>query len=70
MANQRPITSDDPLRIGVLGAITAEALLDDDDWVVVGALGGAAAGVLVARDRDADRCAYSTGDGTYIVRRC
>ncbi len=65
---------DDVLLAGLagaaLGAITAEALLEDDDWVLVGALGGAAVGTLIARDRHRNRCAYSRGDGTYLVGTC
>ncbi len=53
-----------------IGAITAEALLDDDRWTVLGALAGAAAGTLVAREAAGTRCAYATGRGTYVVRRC
>lgn len=53
-----------------IGAITAEALLDDNDWVILGALAGAAAGTLIARNAEEDRCAYATGSGTYVVRRC
>ena len=53
-----------------LGAITAEALLEDDDWVILGALAGAAAGTLIARNAEEDRCAYATTSGSYVVRRC
>ncbi len=70
-----PTRGDEDLLLGMaagaaLGAITAEVLLNDDDWVLVGALGGAAAGALVARNRERERCAYSRGDGTYYVARC
>lgn len=53
-----------------IGAITADALIDDPDWVIIGALFGAAAGVLVARNDTTNRCAYANGDGTYRTRRC
>lgn len=55
---------------GVLGAITATALGADDSWLVVGTLAGAAAGVLVARNRETGDCAYSNGDGTYYRAAC
>lgn len=59
---------------GLLGAtfgvITAEALDADPDWVIIGALVGAAAGMLVARNHKTNRCAYAHGGGRYRVRRC
>jgi hypothetical protein len=54
-----------------LGALTAEALADDEAWTVVGALAGAAAGTVVARSlQDERNCAYAVGDGTYRVAPC
>lgn len=53
-----------------LGALTAEALADDPAWTVVGALAGATAGTLVARNTEAQNCAYALGDGTYRVAPC
>lgn len=53
-----------------LGALTAEALADDPAWTVVGALAGATAGTLVARNTAARNCAYAVGDGTYRVAPC
>jgi len=52
------------------GAITAKALDLDDDWVILAALGGAAAGTLVARNSAKNQCAYSNGDGTYRTGPC
>jgi hypothetical protein len=53
-----------------LGALTAEALADDPAWTVVGALAGATAGTVVARNMEAQNCAYAVGDGTYRVAPC
>jgi osmotically inducible lipoprotein OsmB len=53
-----------------LGALTAEALADDDRWTVLGALAGAAAGTMVARNTETQNCAYALGDGTYRVAPC
>lgn len=53
-----------------LGVVTAKALDADDDWTIIGGLAGAAAGVLVARNVERDECAYSRGDGTYVIRPC
>lgn len=55
---------------GGLGALTGAILSDDPDWIIVGALGGAAAGALVARNRQTGMCAYARGDGTYYRARC
>jgi hypothetical protein len=53
-----------------LGVVTAKALDADNDWKIIGGLAGAAAGVLVARNAARDECAYSRGDGTYVIRPC
>jgi len=53
-----------------LGALTAEVLADDPAWTVVGALAGATAGTLVARNTEAQTCAYAVGDGTYRTAPC
>ncbi len=55
---------------GGLGLITAKALGADNDWVVVSTLAGAAAGALVARNRETGQCAYARGDGTYYNAPC
>lgn len=52
------------------GLITAEALGADSNWRLIAALGGAAAGTLVAQNAAAGRCAYARGDGTYFVAAC
>lgn len=52
------------------GLITAEALDADDDWRLIAALGGAAAGVAVAQNSATGRCAYARGDGTYYTAAC
>lgn len=55
---------------GGLGLITAKVLGADNDWVVVSTLAGAAAGALVARNRETGQCAYARGDGTYYNAPC
>ncbi|RKT34824.1 hypothetical protein BXY70_0848 [Roseovarius halotolerans] len=55
---------------GSLGLITAKALGANDNWTVVSTLAGAGAGVLVARNRNNNTCAYSRGDGTYYRAAC
>ena len=52
------------------GLITAEALDADNDWRLIAALTGAAAGTLVAQNSATDNCAYARGDGTYYVAPC
>lgn len=52
------------------GLITAEALDADDDWRLIAALVGAAAGTLVAQNSATGDCAYSRGDGTYYIASC
>ena len=52
------------------GLITAEALDADDDWRLIAALAGAAAGTLVAQNAATDQCAYARGDGTYFTAPC
>jgi uncharacterized protein YcfJ len=59
---------------GVLGAgaglLTASVLGADTNWSILAALGGAAAGALVARNQETGECAYATGTGTYRVAPC
>ena len=52
------------------GLITADALKANDNWRLIAALAGAAAGTLVAQNSTTGRCAYSRGDGTYYTARC
>lgn len=52
------------------GLITAELLDADDDWRLIAALAGAAAGVIVAENDATQQCAYARGDGTYYVAAC
>lgn len=52
------------------GLITAEALEADDDWRLIAALVGAAAGTLVAANSATGNCAYARGDGTYYIVPC
>lgn len=55
---------------GVLGAITATALGADTNWLVIGALAGAATGALVAENRRTGECAYADGNGGYYRAAC
>lgn len=52
------------------GLITAEALDADDEWRLIAALAGAAAGTVVAQNSATGNCAYARGDGTYIIAPC
>ena len=52
------------------GLIAADVLKADDDWKLIAALGGAAAGTLVAQNAATKTCAYSRGDGTYYTAAC
>ena len=52
------------------GLIAADVLEADDDWRLIAALGGAAAGTLVAQNTQSQRCAYARGDGTYDTAAC
>ena len=52
------------------GLITAEALDADDDWRLISALAGAAAGTVVAQNTESNMCAYALGDGTYYRAPC
>lgn len=52
------------------GLITAEALNADDDWRLIAALVGAAAGTLVAQNTATGTCAYARGNGTYYTAPC
>lgn len=52
------------------GLILADALEADDDWRLIAALAGAAAGTAVAHNNQTQQCAYSRGDGTYYTAPC
>jgi len=52
------------------GLITAEALGASDNWRLISALAGAAAGTVVARNSETGQCAYARGDGTYYKAPC
>lgn len=52
------------------GLITADLLKADDDWRIIGALAGAAAGTVVAQNTATEYCAYARGDGTYYRAPC
>ena len=52
------------------GLVAAEVLRADNNWRLIAALGGAAAGTLVAQNSQTRECAYSRGDGTYFTAPC
>ena len=52
------------------GLITADALGADNNWRLISALAGAAAGTLVAQNAATGNCAYARGDGTYYTAPC
>ncbi len=52
------------------GLITAEALGASNNWRLIAALGGAAAGTMVAQNAATGNCAYARGDGTYFSAPC
>ena len=52
------------------GLITAEALDADDNWRLIAALAGAAAGTVVAQNSASSECAVARGDGTYLIVPC
>ena len=52
------------------GLITAEALDADDNWRLIAALTGAAAGTVVAQNSATGQCAYARGDGSYFTAPC
>lgn len=52
------------------GAVGAAFFDANPGWTVVSTLAGAAAGTLVARNTQANECAYSNGDGTYRTVPC
>jgi outer membrane lipoprotein SlyB len=52
------------------GLIAAEIFGADDDWRVISALAGAAAGTVVAQNQATGMCAYARGDGTYYRAPC
>jgi osmotically inducible lipoprotein OsmB len=69
------LTAEQRIVVGVTagaaaGLITAEALDADDDWRLIAALAGAAAGTMVAQNTATGQCAYSRGDGTYFTAPC
>jgi hypothetical protein len=52
------------------GLIAADELNADDDWRLIAALAGAAAGTVVAQNSATRLCAYARGDGTYYTAAC
>ncbi len=69
------LTSDQRTVAGVAGGaaaglLTAEALGASSEWKLIAALGGAAAGTVVAQNQQAKVCAYSRGNGTYYEAPC
>lgn len=69
------LSADEQVAVGAAagaaaGLLTADALNANNNWTIVAALGGAAAGTLVARNNVEETCAYSNGDGTYTLAPC
>ena len=69
------LTSDQRTVAGVAGGaaaglITAEALGANKNWRLISALGGAAAGTMIAQNQNRKVCAYARGDGTYYEAAC
>ena len=52
------------------GLVAAEVLEADDNWRLISALGGAAAGTLVAQNMQTRQCAYARGDSTFYRAPC
>jgi outer membrane lipoprotein SlyB len=69
------LTADQASLVGATGGaaaglIAANVLEADNEWRVISALAGAAAGTVVAQNRRNNQCAYSRGDGTYYTAAC
>ncbi len=69
------MTRDESMVVGgltgaALGIVTADMLDANRNWTIVAALAGAAVGTQVAVNNSTNECAYSRGDGTYVVRPC
>ncbi|WP_417524733.1 glycine zipper 2TM domain-containing protein [Marinovum sp.] len=69
------LTPDQRSVVGVTGGaaaglIAASALEADDNWRLIAALAGAAAGTVVAQNTATGNCAYARGDGTYYKAPC
>ncbi|MFN4098988.1 MAG: glycine zipper 2TM domain-containing protein [Pararhodobacter sp.] len=52
------------------GLVLADAFGANPNWTIVAALGGAAAGALVARNTASNTCAYADGRGGYYEAPC
>ena len=52
------------------GAVLMQLIGANPYWTAAGAVAGAAAGALVARNSQTNQCYYSNGDGTYSPRTC
>ncbi|PIE13122.1 MAG: glucose-6-phosphate isomerase [Rhodobacterales bacterium] len=55
---------------GMAGLITAKMLGANKNWTILATIAGAAAGTMVAKNRQTGQCAYSNGDGTYRTGPC
>jgi len=69
------LTPDQQLAVGALGGAAAGLLAADivdanNNWTILAALAGAAAGTMVARNSQTGKCAYARGDGTYYEAPC
>ncbi len=67
-SNQRTVTG--VAGGAAAGLLTAKALGAGSDWQLISALGGAAAGTVVAQNQNRKICAYSRGNGSYYEAPC
>ncbi|WJY21801.1 glycine zipper 2TM domain-containing protein [Fontisubflavum oceani] len=69
------MSDQDRANLGLLGGaaggvLLADALDANDEWTIVAGVAGAAAGTLLARSTQQNRCAYARGDGTIYYAAC
>lgn len=56
---------------GAVGGLAVANLLGaNTNWKILGAIAGATAGSLLARNTQTGMCAYARGDGTYYEAPC
>ncbi|QBY00206.1 glucose-6-phosphate isomerase [Rhodophyticola sp. CCM32] len=65
------LSNQDRSNLGLLGGaaggvLLADALDANSEMTIVAGIAGAAAGTMIARGTQQDRCAYATGDGSTV----